>query len=272
MTGLVLGLFAETPLHPGAGQSVGAIDLPVSREATTQYPVIVGSSLKGALRDKAKEENMEEDEIDLLFGRPDRAGGLAVTDARLLLLPIRSLSGHFRWVTCPYILQRFQRDLALIGKQVSFGIPKPERGNAVLAKDPGNGLLFLEELSFNAQPDSDAIATIAEAIAPLIKPEVVAPRLTDRIVVLNDDDFTHFAAYGLPVTAHNKLDSATKTSTNLWFQEEIPSDTLFYALGLTRGGEEIQDNFKSIFAKRPFLQVGGDETVGRGWCAVAFVG
>jgi CRISPR/Cas system CMR subunit Cmr4 (Cas7 group RAMP superfamily) len=32
-------------------------------------------------------------------------------DARLLLLPVRSLAGTFAWVTSPYVLRRFARDV-----------------------------------------------------------------------------------------------------------------------------------------------------------------
>ena len=39
-----------TPTHPGAGASVGAIDLMLQREVTTDFPFIQGSSLKGAIR------------------------------------------------------------------------------------------------------------------------------------------------------------------------------------------------------------------------------
>lgn len=42
MKGTILGLFSETSLHPGMGQIVGVVDLPVARERTTGYPVIVG--------------------------------------------------------------------------------------------------------------------------------------------------------------------------------------------------------------------------------------
>ncbi len=49
MKTLLYGMLAETSIHPGAGQSSGFVDLPVAREAATDYPVIVGSSLKGAL-------------------------------------------------------------------------------------------------------------------------------------------------------------------------------------------------------------------------------
>jgi CRISPR-associated protein Cmr4 len=43
MSAMMLGLLAETPIHPGSGQDNGAIDLPVQRERTTDYPVIPGS-------------------------------------------------------------------------------------------------------------------------------------------------------------------------------------------------------------------------------------
>lgn len=113
MNSALLGLLAETPIHPGCGRSMGVVDLPVAREAATDYPLIAGSSLKGALRDKA--EAVSKDQVEKRFGRPDQAGDLLVADARLLLLPVRSLTGAYRWLTCPHILERFRRDLARAG-------------------------------------------------------------------------------------------------------------------------------------------------------------
>ena len=55
MKSLMIGMLAETAIHPGSGRSSGFVDLPVARESITQYPVIVGSSLKGALKDRARE-------------------------------------------------------------------------------------------------------------------------------------------------------------------------------------------------------------------------
>ena len=45
----ILTLFTRTPLHIGAGSSVGAIDQPIVRERHTRFPVIPGTSLKGVL-------------------------------------------------------------------------------------------------------------------------------------------------------------------------------------------------------------------------------
>ncbi len=56
MRGIILGMLAETSTHPGMGQMVGAVDLPVARERTTGYPMIPSTALKGALRDKRNQE------------------------------------------------------------------------------------------------------------------------------------------------------------------------------------------------------------------------
>ncbi|WP_461831649.1 RAMP superfamily CRISPR-associated protein, partial [Aquifex sp.] len=45
-----------TPLHIGIGTSLGYIDLPIYREAHTDFPAIPSSSIKGVLRtEKLKE-------------------------------------------------------------------------------------------------------------------------------------------------------------------------------------------------------------------------
>lgn len=52
MTTRILYLFTRTPLHVGAGSSVGAIDQPIQRERHTGFPVIPASSLKGSFADQ----------------------------------------------------------------------------------------------------------------------------------------------------------------------------------------------------------------------------
>jgi CRISPR-associated protein Cmr4 len=51
----LLFLYAESPVHAGADTSLGAVDLPIQREAGTGLPVIWGQSLKGALRSHFRE-------------------------------------------------------------------------------------------------------------------------------------------------------------------------------------------------------------------------
>ncbi len=92
--------------------------------------------------------------------------------------------------------------------------------------------------------------------------------------MISDDEFNYFASYCLAVNARNVLKKETKTSGNLWYEEAIPADTLFYALLISRpvgGQNEAINTVKELFKKRPYLQVGGNETVGQGWCAVSFI-
>ncbi|MGI9861613.1 type III-B CRISPR module RAMP protein Cmr4 [Moorella naiadis] len=274
MTSAILGLLAETSLHPGSGQTTGVIDLPVAREAATDYPVIVGSSMKGALRDRAEQYKQEKPGADLavdeIFGNPNGAGALAVTDARLLLLPVRSLHGHYKWVTCPYLLERYRRDCSLAG--LTWGetgeIPVLQQGQALTAAGPDH--LYLEELSFAVK--SFSMEAIATAVSPLIYHAPVKKRLATSMVLISDDEFAYFARYGLAVNARNVLDNDKKISTNLWYEETLPPDSLFYALLMARPGKEkYLAQLKQLFTERPYLQVGGNETVGQGWCAVTWL-
>lgn len=268
MIGAIIGLLAETSLHPGAGQSAGTVDLPVAREAATGYPVIVGSSLKGALRDRAEHGGTDLNVAEV-FGSPDGAGMVSVTDARLLLLPVRSLTGHYKWVTCPYLLERYVRDRQLAGYPIKVTIPYPTDKEAVVSK--GNGRLFLEEISFDTV--DGGLDDLISALGPGLFHASVRKRLDSGLVVISDNVFAHFARYGLPVNARNKLHEEKKTSENLWYEETLPPDSFLYALLFARAGQaEALSQIRALFGRYPYLQVGGNETVGQGWCAVAWCG
>ena len=254
----MLGLLAETPIHAGAGRGMGVVDLPVAREAATGYPVLVGSSLKGALRDKAARTQRDE-----LFGKRDRAGDLLVSDARLLLLPVRSLTGSYRWATCPHLIERYRRDLARAGLKPRPEAPDVNQG-AVLAV--GDGHLFLEERQFSicGRPPED----LRRAIEPLLSHPETIDRLPQQIAVLGNDDFAWFARYGLAIQARNVLEDGTKRSRNLWYEETLPPDTVLYAIVMGRNGAATRA-LDSLFPDAdPYLQAGGNETVGQGWFAV----
>lgn len=283
MKGIILGMLAETSVHPGAGRSTGFVDLPVARESITEYPVIVGSSLKGALKDRAREkfpskkaEKGEEmilsEEVSKAFGKQDGAGDLIVSDARLLLLPVRSLTGQYKWATCPYLLERLDRDINRSGLAEKLKAPimnkKPEMGTV---QAEGTGKIFLEEREFEIKGNADS--SIIELIRQLVSNKASKERLAEQLIVLNDDDFKWFASYGLPISARNALKEDTKTTIPgaLWYEETLPVDSLFYTLFLERNNGAI-DLVKDLVKERPYLQVGGNETVGQGWFALNLVG
>src|SRR5688572_8231833 len=117
---MVLLLYAESPVHAGASDSVGLLDLPIQREVTTSYPVIWGQSLKGALRQAAGEHP----EVPAVFGSAlggDReattAGQLAVGDAQLVAMPVPTLQRTFAWATSTIALTRLARRYRALGQE-----------------------------------------------------------------------------------------------------------------------------------------------------------
>lgn len=285
-TALLL-LTSETPLHAGAGQSVDGIDLPIQREVHTDWPCVFGSAVKGALRAHA-EQRMEPKSTAItdLFG-PDHggaqerdtshAGALLVGDATLLALPVRSLQSSFKWVTCPQALQRFARTAERLG--LALALPAISQPAPDKALGQGDAKLFLEEFRFEQSPDA-CIGALAKALAPLSGGALDEATLEQRLVVVHDDIFSFLARNATSVQPHIAIDSTSKTVKDgaLWFEETLPPETLLYVpltatASRRKGGAltaaQVLEQFEQLLpAGKNWLQLGGNETTGMGWCRV----
>ncbi len=279
----LLALYAQTNIHAGTGQNtVSSIDLPIQREAHTGYPCVYGSATKGALRAKFDADS-DKNTTNRLFGSETtgdngNAGCLAITDTRLLLLPVRSLTSHFKWVTCPALLNRFAQDMTRMGKSTSSVI-ETQGETAVIHTSAAQGDLYLEEYRLTTLA-KDLNAWI-DSLAQLMPPESKAA-LEAQLTIVSDDLFAFLAQNSTPVHAHNAIDSNTKTvkAGALWWEESLPSDTLLYTCVHAFNGREMgedkklkpvsaEDNlaaFTSVINNNPYLQIGGNETVGMGFC------
>jgi CRISPR-associated protein Cmr4 len=295
----ILSLHAETSIHAGAGAALDVVDLPIQREAPTGWPCVFGSAVKGALRACVEARTAQPDRanVELAFGpahanaeASEYAGALLVGDARLVLLPVRSLSGHFKWITCPAALERLQRDAARQGLAGQFNFAKPvyptpaapagETRPAALAVNQQDSL-FLEEYCFAVQAYD--LAGIITALSLLSGLADFDKALEKQLVVVEDDDFAFLARHATPVTPHIALDSSTKTTKNgeLWYEETLPPETLLYVCLAAHnarkdkaefGADQVLGVVKQVFASKPYLQIGGNETVGMGWCKTKWVG
>ncbi|MFV2068758.1 MAG: type III-B CRISPR module RAMP protein Cmr4, partial [Pirellulales bacterium] len=261
----LLFLHAQTAIHPGAGTALGVIDLPVQRERHTQWPVIAGSAIKGILRDvcreRAKENyqddgddvsperrrtrrrkaNEEDPELVTAFGpgkvddSSAHAGSLVVTDARILAFPVRSLSGVFAWTTCPALIGRLRRDLALAGIDPPAAPPLKDNQAACPESSPllvDGDKLVLEEFEFTRTADA---ADLADWISKrAAKDESTQQRIKTHLAVLSDNDFCHFVRPATEVVARIGLDYERKTvrSGALFYQEFLPAETIFYSVVL----------------------------------------
>ena len=263
MTSNILYIFTRTPLHVGAGASVGAIDQPIQRERHTGFPIIPAPSLKGSfadqwpvtLRNSERElvrvtskkvgDKYEVDQIDSsgaawLFGSDDAhvsfAGSLNFSEARVLAFPIRSAKGSYAWITCPLMLQRAKRDGVITGR-----IPKEPKDDEAIFNSEGPLALpaqvkgvdriqvVLEEYTFthsDTYPDS-----LAQELAELLEDELFKS-IADRLVILSNGMMSHFVSTTCEIAQHVRISDETGTAEDggLFNQENVPSETLFYSV------------------------------------------
>ena len=282
----ILGLFTETSLHAGTGQMLSNIDLPIQRESHTSYPCVYGSGVKGALRELA--ESIKAKWIYEVFGPDmmdkgsDHAGALGVSDARLLLLPVRSLTGHFKWVTCPAILDRWKADYQRLGLSEANGFSLHttiDNETALIHHSLPEQDLFLEEFRFKTQANQN-VKDVINNIIKTMNNDIKA-NLIKQLVIINNDMFAHLCRYATPVDAHIAIDNETKVTKPgaLWYQETLPPNTLLYTSLIAQNSRKKDSEKKAndilyhvindLFIKnRPYLRLGGNETVGMGWCKV----
>ncbi|AMO56219.1 hypothetical protein GZ77_05245 [Endozoicomonas montiporae] len=275
-------LMAETSIHAGGSEAEGAVDLPIQRERHTGWPCIFGSGVKGAMR--AKAGNLPDIDLKTVFGpdpkdnnSSDHAGSLLVSDARLLFLPVRSLTGHYRWVCCPALLKRLERDLQRAGREgFSFNIELND-SEVLIGKKSSAERLYLEEYAFEVKGSVDE--TVLAGLQQLLGEEYHKD-LQNKLAIVSDDNFMHLCQAALPVNAHIAIESKTKTVRDgaLWYEESLAPDTVMYMTLVAQKGRSGQMTAQGVMSeiteqlfREPYLQVGGNETTGMGWFKVSRV-
>jgi len=270
----LLYLFTRTPLHVGAGSSVGAIDQPIIRERHTGFPVIPGSSIKGVLRDACRNDGQLATKEEAIFGKQDNAGKLTFGEAKVLAFPVRSARGSFAFVTCPLALERFLRERPDDKQKVP---QEPDdmtclAGESVTISRNGQTGVVLEEYRFNRKAgDEGKFPSDWETALLGLLDDPVWQAGKGRFVLLSNGDFSHFVKNACEVSQHIKIDPKTGTVEGgfLFNLEAVPAETLFFApvTALSRANGELKD-LEQLLAAKPVLQFGGDSTTGLGFCTV----
>jgi CRISPR-associated protein Cmr4 len=285
----LLVVHARSPLHAGTGHATSAVDLPIARDRATHLPLLPGSSLKGSLRGRARSFTGLTHPFTHLFGpekenASDHAGSLAFTDARLLLLPVRSVSGTFAWVTSPYLIACFARDARQAGVTLPAcpavaGSDCAITGTSALsmALRPGapDRHVVLEE--FDLTPAHDASA-LAKALGPVVFPgdDAWQRMLTARLCVVADDAMSFLARHGTELVTRVSIDPETGTANDgqLWTEENLPAETVLAGLveelppdRVRSGGQGAYLADLTKLTTTP-IQLGGKATVGRGRCQI----
>jgi CRISPR-associated protein Cmr4 len=297
-------VYALSPLHAGTGQGAGVIDLPTAREKATGIPYLPGSSLKGALRTRCW--NTDKDLCFQIFGpdQPDSENNAAsmilFSDQRLLLLPVRSLTGTFAWVTSPYILHRLKRDMADVGIDdkdfvvPDLPLPKKEEedkkllcyttGNSALTQPGKNGpMVYLEDLDLPSEVTLE-VNQWADQIGKWVfsneSDTAWQASLKEHLCVVPDEVFSFLFTTATEIIARIRLQENTKIveQGGLWYEEALPTETILSGIALVTprdnksNGKEPLKPSEAIETienlTKSTLQLGGKATVGRGLCRV----
>ncbi|MCS6900514.1 MAG: type III-B CRISPR module RAMP protein Cmr4 [Myxococcales bacterium] len=286
----LLLLHALSPIHCGTGQAISGIDLPIAREKPTGIPLIPGSSIKGVLRAQPGGYDLIHDkpkakDIHLTAFGPEvenaseYAGAVQFGDAHLLFLPIRSVRGTFAWVTSPYLLRRFSRDLQERGLDRAPTLDVQDRealvtGTRLVIQVQNQDRVVFEDFDFRTRA-SQELTTFARRFGEHLFGEQAQEEIrhfVDRVCVVNDDVFRVLARIGMEVVSRNRISNETRTVEKgaLWTEEALPIESILVGLMVVTPvsrkftENQLKDHVKGLC--KGAIQLGGKATVGRGVC------
>lgn len=241
-----------TNLHVGSGdENYSVVDKQVERDPVNEQPIIHASGIKGALRDIM--DKKDKIEAERIFGKPcqkdsqdDKGGLYHFCDARLLYRPLRCSGGLL-----PSIHTTTEAALnAYIEFSEAFGLK--------------TGLRPIEAQSFG---ENEFLATTDSVRLEAENTGRLSDTIKDRYKGILGDDFAIAKSlddYELPVIARNNLGE----HRNLWYEEYVPHGSRFYMLILTPDGEDAE----KLFPDDHIVQIGGNASVGYGYCRFTRVG
>uniref|UniRef100_A6VYS4 CRISPR-associated RAMP protein, Cmr4 family n=1 Tax=Marinomonas sp. (strain MWYL1) TaxID=400668 RepID=A6VYS4_MARMS len=265
-------LITQTILHCGSGQSVGIVDQPIIRERATNLPIVPGATLRGVLRAHLSAQKDNAPLTKALFGPLAKdgaesfAGALSITDAHLLLLPVRSLYGIVAYATCPFILQRYKKALG-----IAIDLPAESKDKAYVGKDSENiaaDKVVFEELDIDAVKGGKA-QEWAECLSKVMysddKDEAARTDFQQHFVILPDDVFAYLAETATEVRTRIRMNQDTGVVDNgaLWTEENLPAECVLWgSYSINEKANDQAHQFKE--QANTLLQMGGNAGVGSG--------
>jgi CRISPR-associated protein Cmr4 len=257
-------LYLLSPLHTGGASQEGNL-VGIAREVHTDLPYLPSSTIRGRVRAATPEENRTElwgNTIEDVTSGSDgnlKQGALWVGDAAILWFPVPSLSHGVVWVTSPFLLQRWVR----------FLNKKPTKMPEVLSFSEGNSKhLYLKDAIFK----KDKLKSWSEEEWSQFIPsgnkettKIMAPFL-----VLSNQNCQVLIESSLWRQVKVRLDETKTVKGGFRYEEAIPPETLMYfpwSSTASANGQSttVINDFKSVMTNNSMLQLGGQESLGRGF-------
>jgi len=296
-------LWCESLFYPGGEREVGVIDLTVQRDPVTSIPHVRSTSIKGALR-WFIENLVSNKKLQLspqkLFGDMERVSVVNIFNAEILLFPVASTLGLFAYITSPKQLNHWIKTLDTLeyeaaeklDENLGSMIEKFTNINALTSQSSplaGKKIALLRgEFLIEPQGCRELDNMLEEIIKTSIPMKTASPlagysyirsKVRENTVIVNDDLFKELVNQGLVRIARIALDPETKVVKGgaLFYQELIPQYTLLFCL-ITKtirynADKFITNNvneFRKFLKKNPLINIGGDETTGKGQIRIVF--
>ena len=284
-------ILALTQIHAGSGSKIyGFVDLPVQRD-TYDFPIIWGSSIKGAMRGSFQVRGNDGEIEKIIFGpknegASEHASSIIVTDANLFLIPIRSLYGIYAYATNIFLLEKAKILFSLVNdnkaelmdKIISLSKEKIASCDSVTSGEEivrNNKVILMEQ-----EMDTIIESEIKQEFENIIPKNLSLPtdEISKRIVILSDK-YSNILKRATIIATRISIDYEKKTASEkaLWTEEYLPELTIMYNLILARkprintqkikSAQEIIEKLTEGLGgnKDKFtLVLGGHETIGKG--------
>lgn len=260
----------KTNLHVGdSGTNFDIIDKKVQRDSISELPIINASSLKGAIKDYARLfvtqeskdlNNIDKEAFDKIFG-DDMQGLIRFLDSFLLFIPLRANNKPFYHVTSKESL------LNTVEFFESLGVEIKEESKQEINKLKDNIVLNSTEVAYIEDTKCEPLEINIEKLLSFI-PSTIRPK---DIAIFKNDDFIDVVKH-LPIIARNKLKDGK--SDNLWYEEIVPRESIFYTamLDYNNFGTSSEFKYKKGFEafynilQKDFVQIGANASIGFGLC------
>lgn len=268
-------LVSQTILHCGSGQSVGIIDQPIIRDRATNLPIVPGATIRGVLRAHLSANENNAQLTKALFGSLAKdgtesfAGALSITDAHLLLLPVRSLYGILAYATCPFILKRYKKAMG-----INIDLPTESKDKACVGNNSRNiaaDKVVFEELDIDAVKSKEAEQWAVKIANTVYADDQLAQEdFQQHFVILPDDVFAYLAETATEVRTRIRMNPETGVVDNgaLWTEENLPAECILWGSysfneSTKRDNAKYVDQFTDN-TNGALLQMGGNAGIGSG--------
>lgn len=253
-----------TNLHVGDGEAnYNIIDNEIERDPVNEYPMIFSTGVKGALREHFKGMKCEKER--LIFGKEpgekntdsteeSDMGNVKFTNAYLLALPMRASQGKksYYMVTSTGMLEQ------LIDLECYLRPDKEEFDKIREAVRQINRSQKISAENEIAVEGLEVTKTNADEVIQVF----VEKWIGEDVIILPESDFRK---YRYPVQARNRL--VNGKSDNLWYEEYVPHNALFYLYVIQMAGERGAQAFRAFesgIKNNLLVQFGANATVGFG--------